>query len=171
MPRYVALLRGVSPMNAKMPQLKACFESAGFTNVRTILSSGNVAFDTDRVDQARIEAAAEAAMARVLGRAFYTIVRSSAELADLLALDPYTAHGIPTEAKRMVSFFRTPPSPRVPLPLAQDFASVFLVRGREAFTAYVPVDKGPVFMTLIEKAFGRDVTTRTLDTVARCAAA
>ena len=48
---------------------------------------------------------------------------------------------------------------------------MFLVRGREAVTAYVPVDKGPVFMTLIEKAFGRDVTTRTLDTVARCAAA
>ena len=31
MPRYVAFLRGVSPMNAKMPELKAAFEAAGFT--------------------------------------------------------------------------------------------------------------------------------------------
>lgn len=50
-------------------------------------------------------------------------------------------------------------------------ASVFLVRGREAYTAYLPGDKGPVFMNLIERAFGKEVTTRTLDTVAKCAAA
>ena len=48
---------------------------------------------------------------------------------------------------------------------------MFLLSGREVFTAYLPTDKGPVFMQLIERAFGTDVTTRTLDTVARCAAA
>ena len=171
MPRYVALLRGVSPQNAKMPELEACFESAGFTNVRTLLSSGNVVFDSTLTNQATIEGTAEEAMARVLGRAFYTIVRSSGELLALLASDPYSEHGIPSNAKRVVTFFREPRSPRVALPLAQDLASVFLVQEREAFTAYLPVDKGPVFMTLIEKAFGKDVTTRTLETVAKCAAA
>ena len=40
--RYVAFLRGVSPMNARMPELKACFEAAGFSGVRTLLSSGNM---------------------------------------------------------------------------------------------------------------------------------
>jgi hypothetical protein len=30
--RYVALLRGVSPMNAKMPELARCFEAAGFSD-------------------------------------------------------------------------------------------------------------------------------------------
>lgn len=44
MPRYIAFLRGVSPMNARMPELKRCFEEAGFSDVRTILASGNVAF-------------------------------------------------------------------------------------------------------------------------------
>ncbi|MCC6912671.1 MAG: DUF1697 domain-containing protein [Rhodospirillaceae bacterium] len=33
-------------MNAKMPELKQCFESAGFEEVRTLLSSGNVAFSS-----------------------------------------------------------------------------------------------------------------------------
>jgi Uncharacterized protein conserved in bacteria len=46
MARHVAFLRGVSPINAKMPQLKRCFESAGFANVKTVRSSGNVVFDT-----------------------------------------------------------------------------------------------------------------------------
>ena len=44
MPRYVAFLRGVSPMNAKMAELKRCFEHAGFEEVKTVLSSGNVVF-------------------------------------------------------------------------------------------------------------------------------
>lgn len=41
----------------------------------------------------------------------------------------------------------------------------------EVFTAYLPRDKGPVFMSLLERTFGIDITTRTLDTVAKCAAA
>ncbi|MBX6764244.1 MAG: DUF1697 domain-containing protein [Rubrobacteraceae bacterium] len=44
MPRYVAFLRGVSPMNARMADLKSCFEKLGFRDVKTVLSSGNVVF-------------------------------------------------------------------------------------------------------------------------------
>jgi uncharacterized protein (DUF1697 family) len=171
MPRYVALVRGVSPLNAKMPELKACFEYAGFENVRTVLSSGNVVFDSELTSPAAIEAKAEAAMAKTLGRVFYPIVRSAAELNILLSADPYAEHGIPPDAKRVISFFRESPNAKIALPLAQDLASVFLLRGREAFTAYRPTEKGPVFMILIEQAFGKNVTTRTLDTVAKCAAA
>ena len=40
---------------------------------------------------------------------------------------------------------------------------------RAASDAYVPSPRGAAFMTLIEKAFGKDVTTRTWGTVARCA--
>ena len=171
MPRYVAFLRGVSPLNAKMPELKHSFEAAGFRNVRTVLSSGNVIFDAPSSDEHTLEQCAEEAMAANLGRSFYTIVRTSAHLTELLTSDLYKGHGIPSYAKRVVSFLREPKQPRLPLPLAQDHASVFLLAGREVFTAYVPSDKGPVFMQLIERAFGTDVTTRTLDTVARCAAA
>jgi uncharacterized protein (DUF1697 family) len=171
MSRFVAFLRGVSPMNAKMPALKAAFEVAGFSNVRTVLSSGNVVFDTDLTDERDIERQAEAAMTAQLGRSFHTIVRSSAALHVLLATDPYAAHGIPSHARRVVTFMREVREPRVTLPLAKDYSSLFLCTGREAFTAYVPTDKGPVFMTLIERAFGLDVTTRTVETVARCAAA
>jgi uncharacterized protein (DUF1697 family) len=171
MPRFVAFLRGVSPANARMPALKSAFEAAGFGNVRTVLGSGNVVFDAATADEHRLQREAEAAMSAALGRRFTTIVRAVPHLAVLLADDPYTRHGIPPHAKRVVSFLRGPTAPRVALPLAQDHASVFLCAGREVFTAYVPTDKGPVFMQLIERAFGTDVTTRTLDTVAKCAVA
>jgi hypothetical protein len=39
------------------------------------------------------------------------------------------------------------------------------------FIAYLPNDKGPVFMRLLERTFGQDITTRTLETVRKCARA
>jgi len=171
MPRFVAFLRGVSPTNASMPRLKACFEAAGFGNVRTVLASGNVVFDARAASDAAIERKAERCMHEALGRSFYTIVRPVAELQALLATDPFAAHGVPAQAKRVVSFLREAREPRVALPLARAEACVLCLRGREVFSAYLPSDKGPVFMKLIENAFGSDVTTRTWDTVAKCAAA
>src|SRR6188508_3049559 len=169
MPRYVALLRGVNPMNAKMPELKRAFESAGFTNVRTILGSGNVVFDARAGTEAALERKAEKAMDATLGRHFGTIVRSSAFLQELLDSDPFGPFRVPKEAKCVVTFLREPAAGQLALPIERDGARILLARGREVFTAYLPSDKGPVFMTLIEKAFGMDVTTRTLDTVRKCA--
>ena len=171
MPRYVAFLRGVSPMNAKMPALKRCFESAGFTDIKTVLSSGNVAFNARAASQAALERKAEAAMAQQLDRTFLSIVRSADDLRGLLEADPFAALQLSTNAKRVVTFLREPPEAKLSLPIEVDGACVLAIKGREVFTAYVPNPRGPVFMTLIEKTFGTGVTTRTWDTVRKCAAA
>ena len=171
MPRYVALLRGVNPMNAKMPELKRAFESAGFTNVRTILGSGNVVFDARAGAEAALERKAEKAMDATLGKHFGTIVRSSVFLQKLLDSDPFGDFKLSKEAKCVVTFLRQPAESKLKLPIERDGARILLTRDREVFTAYLRSDKGPVFMTLIEKAFGKDVTTRTVDTVRKCAVA
>ncbi|HET8744456.1 MAG TPA: DUF1697 domain-containing protein [Ramlibacter sp.] len=171
MPRHVAFLRGVSPMNLRMPALKACVEGAGFANVRTILSSGNVAFDSPGRSARELEQALEDAMARDLGRAFFTIVRSAQALAALVATDPFAGYGLPPQAKRVVSFLRAPRPPRVPLPLTLGTATVIRQQGADVLTAYLPGPDGPVFMKLIEQAFGADVTTRTWETLRKCAIA
>jgi uncharacterized protein (DUF1697 family) len=169
MPRYAAFLRGVSPMNAKMPQLKAAFEAAGFTDVKTVLSSGNVVFTAPRAADSTLERKSEAAMRERLGRDFLTIVRPVEALRELLAADPYKVFRLPPGSKRVVTFLRAAPRSDLELPVELDGARILAVDGREAFTAYVPSPKGPVFMTLIEKTFGKDVTTRTWDTVAKIA--
>jgi len=168
MPRYAAFLRGVSPMNAKMPELKRCFEEAGFTDVRTLLSSGNVVFDARAASEAALERRAEAAMEKGLGRTFHTIVRPVSRLAELLEVDPFARFDLPADAKRVVTFLREPHGAELSLPLEVDGARILAMEGREIFTAYVPSPRGPVFMTLIQKTFGENVTTRTWDTVRKC---
>jgi uncharacterized protein (DUF1697 family) len=89
----------------------------------------------------------------------------------MLDADPYAAFRVPANAKRVVTFLREPPGSKLELPLEVDGARILTVQGREIYTAYLPSPRGPVFMTLIEKNFGSNVTTRTWDTVRKCAAA
>jgi uncharacterized protein (DUF1697 family) len=172
--RYIALLRGVSPANCKMPQLRECFQTAGFEDVRTVLSSGNVAFSTHVATGstlAVLERTAEQAMLTTLGRAFPTIVRPAEYLRALLASDPFTAFTPPPTAKCVITFLRRVEGRRIELPLERDGVRVLKQVGTEVFTMYEPGPKGPVFMTLLERTFGKDITTRTLATVEKCAAA
>jgi uncharacterized protein (DUF1697 family) len=169
MARYVAFLRGVSPMNAKMTELTRCFESVGFTDVKTVLSSGNVVFTSSLRSVAAVERTAEAAMAKKLTRAFYTIVRPVEELKKMIEADPFARFDLPADAKRVVTFVREARRPAQPLPIEMDGARIHAVAGCEIFTSYVRSVNGPVFMTLIEKTFGKDVTTRTWETVMKCA--
>jgi uncharacterized protein (DUF1697 family) len=169
MPRYAAFLRGVMPTNAKMPDLKNAFEAAGFSDVRTLLSSGNVVFGATSASEAALQRKAEAAMTKKLGRTFLTIVRPIDTLREMLASDPYAAFRLPASAKRIVTFLRERPASKITLPAEVDGARILAVSGSHVFSAYLPTPKGPVFMTLIEKTFGSELTTRTWDTVAKVA--
>lgn len=167
---YAAFLRGVSPMNARMPDLGRAFEAAGFEAVRTLRSSGNVVFEAAAARESALERRAERAMQETLGRAYLAIVRPVDALRDLLDADPFAAFRLPAGAKKVVTFLRAPPrAPR--LPIAHDGARILAVRGREVLSAYVPGPRGPVFMALIERTFGTDATTRTWDTVRLVASA
>jgi uncharacterized protein (DUF1697 family) len=169
MPRYVAFLRGVSPMNAKMADLKACFEKIGFTDVKTVLSSGNVVFTGPKKTESDLAKAIESGMEKYLPRSFPVIVRTIDHLLTLLKTDPYSDFGASPKAKRVMTFLSQPCKENLMLPVELDGATILTVKGTEVFTAYVPHERGPIFMTLIEKTFGKNVTTRTWDTIKKCA--
>ena len=158
-------------MNARMPELKRCFEAAGFLEVKTLLSSGNVAFTLPAKPLPEIERTAEAAMREGLGHSFLTIVRSSDALGRLLEADPFAPFQLPAGAKRVVTFLRFAQAPAPPLPIERDGARILAATPGEVFSAYLPSPRGPVFMGLIEKTFGKDLTTRTWETVGKCARA
>lgn len=169
MSRYVAFLRGVSPTNARMPALQACFEAAGFADVRTLLSSGNVVFSARAAAPDRLACRAEQAMQAELGRSFGTFVRAAVHLQEMVESDPFAGFSLAPAAKRIVVFLRRPAELPLSLPIHRGDASVLAVQGTEAYCAYVPGPRGTVLMSLLERTFGKQITTRTLDTVRRCA--
>jgi len=159
MTSYAAFLRGVSPMNAKMPELVRAYEKAGFEAVATVASSGNVVFRAKgalKVIEKRATAATR----------FGTFIRPIVELEALLARDPWTGLRVPREAKRLVTFLRERPTPPE-LPLTHGNFTIYAVDGCEALSAYIREPGNATFMTIIEKTFGKDVTSRTWDALGR----
>src|SRR6187549_3580049 len=155
MPRHAAFLRGVNPMNCRMPALAEALRAAGLRDVKTLLSSGNVVFSGSGSAR-NLEKKCEAAMQEHLGRSFMTFVRPVAELEALLEVDPFAKQRLAAGSKKVVTFLHAPPLQAPALPIALHDAHILALLGREAFSAYVPGPKGPVFMALIERTFGKD---------------
>jgi uncharacterized protein (DUF1697 family) len=152
-----------------MSDLQRAFELAGFTDVKTLLSSGNVVFSATPAKETTLARRAEAALEQHVGKSFFTLVRSVDSLQALLASDPYAGAKLKPGSKRVVTFLAAPPKPAPKLPIELDGARILALVGSEVFTAYVPSAKGPVFMTLLQKTFGKEITTRTWDTVTKLA--
>ena len=88
---YVALLRGINVGGNRavsMKTLKAVFEAAGMTDVRTYINSGNVLFSTKLRSRERIASRLEKAIEKEFGFAVAVLVVSETQLATIVAAIP-----------------------------------------------------------------------------------
>ena len=89
--RWAAMLRGINlgKRQLKSAELKAAVEELGFTDVKTLLASGNVVFTADDADAAALEAKLHDALFRATGLRSEIFVRSPEEMAAVAAADPF----------------------------------------------------------------------------------
>jgi uncharacterized protein (DUF1697 family) len=167
MPRQVALLRGINVgVHKKVPmaQLKAVLEGLGFAQVETLLNSGNVAFDGDSITG---EALADT-LAQAFGFAIPTLVHPQAAIQALVALQPFAGQPAHKDIRWYVTFLPQPVPPPVPFPHPiADGALTLLSQTELALMSVLDVRlKGSVeAYTVWERLYGKDITTRTWDTV------
>lgn len=91
MAAFIALLRAVNVGGTgKLPmsELKSMCEALGFAGVRTYIASGNVVF-TSRKSEAAVKKALEAALESYAGKPVGIMVRSAAEMAQIVADNPF----------------------------------------------------------------------------------
>jgi uncharacterized protein (DUF1697 family) len=91
MATFVALLRAVNVGGTgKLPmqELRAMCTRAGFAKVRTYIASGNVVFESDR-PEAEVKAKLETALKAYAGKPVGVLVRSAAEMAQVLQDNPF----------------------------------------------------------------------------------
>ena len=92
MPRYVALLRGINVggrNRVAMADLRQLTEALGHTEVATYIQSGNVLFNSPDTDCGALADAFEQAIARSLAVRPAVVVLSRADLARVIADNPY----------------------------------------------------------------------------------
>ncbi len=91
MPHYVALLRGINlgKRRIKMPVLTQLFEDQGFSDVSTILASGNVVFFATSRSGSKLAGAISTSLGLQLGYAVPTRIRAASELRAAIAAAPF----------------------------------------------------------------------------------
>jgi Protein of unknown function (DUF1697) len=164
--RYVALLRGIGPSNPNMhsTKLKSAAESAGFSNVQTLLSSGNVIFESDVTDLGKIEDKLEKTWPAKLGFNSRTIVRSQPQLQALVSQDPYKGSQHSRSSYLLVTFFKVPPKPKP----SKDYYDALGVNALCSNLDNSGALGTPDFMAKLDKQFGKDqITSRTWLTIQR----
>ena len=105
MTAYVALLRGVNVGKAKrvpMAEWRRQLEALGYGDVATLLNSGNAVFTSKRGTSTKHAAAIAGALERGFGFSANVVVKSAAELAAIVAGNPYKK--APEHARLLVAF-------------------------------------------------------------------
>jgi uncharacterized protein (DUF1697 family) len=106
---WVGLLQGVNvgKRQMQMAELKAALESAGFTEVRTVLASGNFCAKMGGSEE-QVKAKAEATLAAAFEFPVRVVVRSRKDLEALSASEPFASLDPQDDLTRHVLFFAEP---------------------------------------------------------------
>jgi len=168
---YVALLRGIAPAfpNMKNADLRGVFETLGFENVSSVLSSGNIVFEAHRPQVRQWEQALEAAWPARLGFRSTTIIRSQRQISNLLTSEPFgrVAHG--TSTYLMVTFFKHRPKLEFELPYQPAGKPYEFVHYAEQALCSITDSAAPGSDPggWLERRYGKEMTSRTAQTVER----
>ena len=151
--------------------LVTAFESAGCTDVRTYIQSGNVAFRPPAGQSAAVFASIRVALRRVIGETPIVLFRSARELAALVDANPFGALEDDSGAKLYVGFLsRRPWHPiEIPIEWPPESMTVTGASGREVFIVSRQKPNGVYAIPnpLIEAALGVPATTRNWSTVSK----
>ena len=162
---FVVLLRAVNVGGTgKLPMsdLKRLCEKAGFQNVRTYIASGNVVAERDG-SETGAKAALEAELKAYAGKPVGVIIRTAAEMAAVVALNPFPDGA----ANRTVAIFLDHAPPPEALKDIKGQASEEIRLGAREIYVHYPDGIG---RSKLRIPAASDGTARNMNTVAKLAA-
>jgi uncharacterized protein (DUF1697 family) len=174
--RWIALLRGINVSGQKiirMVDLVKAFEDMGYTDVKTYLQTGNVAFDTPQKVADKIRTHIEVQLHTILGYPVTVVLRSKAEIQALVSLNPFEHITLQAESKPYVVFMADKPTipATIPITSIRDGVEVFGGNQLDLYALSLPLPKGGYGFPnpYIEKSLKVAATTRNWNTVCKLA--
>lgn len=174
---YIAFLLGVNigKRQVKMELLRSVMEKAGYRNVCTLIASGNLIFDTNQTDKEKLRLALEILFQETFGFEIPTILRTKEQIARLVLADPFKKISVSSETRLYVTFMGdTQKETNLKLPYEspnKDFR--ILERRDDAICSVLTLSNGRGSvdaMNILEKEYGKNVTTRNWNTIEKLAA-
>jgi uncharacterized protein (DUF1697 family) len=170
MPQFVAFLRGINVggnVIVPMAKLKDLFEEQGFKNTRTLLQSGNVVFEAGRTTATVLAKKIETMLAERFARDIRVVVRTPAELANIVASNPFSKAAADDPSHLVVFFLEGEPAASATKALAQlKPAERFRLEGAHLFVHYdKSIGTSKFTGSVIEKALAKTGTARNWNTI------
>lgn len=172
MSQYVAFLRGINVgghHKVPMPELRLGLEKLNFKNVVTFLNSGNILFETTQSD---LENKISAFLEKRFGFPVPVMIRKAETIVNLVKKDPFKHLEVTKENRLYVTFLRKEADSEVSLPW-KSLDNSFSIIGKEENIVFSVLDlseaKTTKGMEVLEKFYGKDITTRNWNTVERIA--
>jgi len=169
---YIAFLRGINVgghHKITMLDLKKMFEEMGMSDVQTVLASGNVLFKSKETEPKMVQRKVEETLKSSLGYHVTVIIRTQEQIHDLVRSAPFS--GIKTDAntRLYVSFLSTPPTTSVRIN-----SGYFDIISSSDTEVYSVLQLNPKIgstdgMNILEKHFGKEITTRNWNTIMKIA--
>lgn len=169
--RYVAFLRGINvgKRRVKNDALAEVFGDLGFQNVTVLIASGNVLFDADEQDELQLTKTVEDGLAKALGFQVSVMLRSIPEVQAMLALDPFADIEVTKQTRRYVTLLAAKASSGMTLPWASPDGNFRILSrsDREVYSVLTVAESGRTvdLMAILEKEYGKAVTTRNWNTI------
>lgn len=169
MSRHVAFLRGINVGGKmiKMDALRKVFESLGYTNVSTLLASGNVIFESKGSNEKKLKSEIETAIKKAFAMDVYIIIRNTKEMAALVKSDPFKGVKMKRQTRLYITFLSQPPASELKTPY-KSMGGEYLIReitDSHVVSVLGPKVGSPDVMDFLGKEFGKEITTRNWNTI------
>lgn len=169
---YVAFLRGINNIGSKtvkMDELKRIFELAGFQNIKTILASGNIIFETTIPGKYTITKKIERQLEKKLGYKVNMALRTLGELHLLVKSNPFSKVKINKCTKPLLTFLSEKPMSNLNIPYKSPDNDFIIIRitGNEIYSVVtiLPGKRPYRIISFLEKEFGNRITNRNWSTI------
>lgn len=174
--KYVAFLRGINVggnTKISMSELKAALGKK-FGDVKTLLNSGNVVFTSEEGSPKKVQEEVEAIIKKTFGLDIHTIIRTQKQLEVLIASDPFKGITVHDKIRLYITFLSGKSDHNLKIPYEseeKDFTIIQVTGGEIISMLDLSKEKGtPDVMGILEKTFGKQITTRNWNTVVKVAA-
>jgi uncharacterized protein (DUF1697 family) len=171
---YAAFLRGINVGGhklVKMDDLKKAFESLGFKNVKTLLASGNVVFQAPAMSASVLTKQIGEKLKKTFGFEIGVLIRSIRELQRLDGTKPFDGINVTPRTRLFVTFLFEKPASSLKIPYVSPDGNFKILRSSKSEVCSVltitNLRRGMQFMAILDREFGRMITTRSWSTITR----
>lgn len=174
MKTFAAFLRGINVGGnklIKMDELKKVFENCGFKNVKTILASGNVIFDSAISGEKAIAKTIEENINKKFKLDSCVTIRSVDHLKALHKLNPFEKIEVNDQTRLYLTFLSSKFKDDLKIPYKSDDGNFRILKSTdtELFSVLTlsPQSNTIDLMDILQKKFGKKITTRNWNTIER----